>query len=44
MSSSISDELLEASFLVTMDVLFVILNSIALHKLFLICDTKFKLV
>ena len=44
MSSSIPNVLLKASLLVTMDVLFVILDSIALHKFFLICYTEFKLV
>ena len=44
MPSSIPNELLEAALLVTMDVLFVILDSVALHQFFLICDAEFKLV
>ena len=44
MSGCIPNELLEAALLVTMDVLFVILDSVALHEFFLIRDAEFKLI
>ena len=44
MPSSIPNELLEAALLVTMDVLFVILDSVALHEFFLVRDAEFKLI